>query len=87
MGTGDKAQAVLYSQTVKRLADGLKEQQEGIKRRGLILSALMRFKQICNHRTGPRGRRLCRSAIMPTGFRGRANAQRFCLPSEIRGGT
>ena len=44
-----KAQTVLYGQAVKNLAEVLKEQQEGIKRRGLILSALMRFKQICNH--------------------------------------
>lgn len=44
-----KAQSVLYGQAVKNLAETLKEQQEGIKRRGLILSALMRFKQICNH--------------------------------------
>jgi non-specific serine/threonine protein kinase len=45
-----KVQAQLYSQAVKDLAEALKEQQEGgIKRRGLILSALMRFKQICNH--------------------------------------
>ena len=42
-------QATLYSQAVANLAVALKEQQEGIKRRGLILSALMRFKQICNH--------------------------------------
>jgi non-specific serine/threonine protein kinase len=44
-----KAQSVLYGQEVKNLAEALKEQQEGIKRRGLILSALIRFKQICNH--------------------------------------
>lgn len=44
-----KAQTLLYGQAVKNLADALKEQQEGIKRRGLILSALLRFKQICNH--------------------------------------
>ena len=45
-----KAQARLYSQAVTSLAEALKEQQEGgMKRRGLILSALMRFKQICNH--------------------------------------
>ncbi len=44
------AQARLYGQAVNDLADALKEQQEsGMKRRGLILSALMRFKQICNH--------------------------------------
>jgi len=44
-----RAQAALYSQAVKDLSDALKEKEEGIKRRGLILSALMRFKQICNH--------------------------------------
>lgn len=44
-----KAQSVLYGQAVSNLAEALKEQQEGIKRRGLILTALMRFKQICNH--------------------------------------
>lgn len=44
-----KVQARLYGQAVKALADALKEQREGIKRRGLILSTLMRFKQICNH--------------------------------------
>ena len=45
-----KAQARLYAQAVKELTDALKEQQEsGMKRRGFILSSLMRFKQICNH--------------------------------------
>ncbi|AMV70975.1 hypothetical protein JCM30471_27930 [Desulfuromonas carbonis] len=44
-----KVQARLYGQAVKELAAALKEQREGIKRRGLILSSLMRFKQICNH--------------------------------------
>jgi len=45
-----KVQARLYGQAVQDLADALREQQEGgIKRKGLILSSLMRFKQICNH--------------------------------------
>jgi len=44
-----KTQARLYGQAVKGLAEALREQQEGMKRRGLILSSLMRFKQICNH--------------------------------------
>jgi non-specific serine/threonine protein kinase len=44
-----KRQAVLYDESVRALADGLREQQEGIVRRGLILSFIMRFKQICNH--------------------------------------
>ena len=44
-----KFQARVYGQAVKELAETLKEQREGIGRRGLILSSLMRFKQICNH--------------------------------------
>ena len=44
-----KAQGLLYGRAVKDLASALEEQREGIKRRGLILSSLMRFKQICNH--------------------------------------
>ncbi len=44
-----KVQVRLYGQAVQGLAEALKEQQEGMKRRGLILSVLMRFKQICNH--------------------------------------
>jgi non-specific serine/threonine protein kinase len=41
-------QARLYAQAVQDLARSLKE-SEGMQRRGLILAALMRFKQICNH--------------------------------------
>jgi len=44
-----KLQARLYTLVVKELSDALQHQREGIKRRGLILAALMRFKQICNH--------------------------------------
>lgn len=43
-----KAQAVLYRQGVQDLARDLKE-KVGMERRGLVLSALLRFKQICNH--------------------------------------
>ncbi len=43
-----RKQAALYQQAVKELAKQL-EETEGIQRRGLILSFLMRFKQICNH--------------------------------------
>ncbi|MFM9971615.1 MAG: DEAD/DEAH box helicase [Burkholderiales bacterium] len=42
------AQAALYQQSVKDLATAL-EKTEGIARKGLVLSYLMRFKQICNH--------------------------------------
>jgi non-specific serine/threonine protein kinase len=43
-----KRQAALYAKMVKELGDTLKE-VEGIKRRGLVLAYLMRFKQLCNH--------------------------------------
>ncbi len=42
------AQAKLYAQTAARLEQEL-EGTDGIKRRGLVLAYLMRFKQICNH--------------------------------------
>jgi non-specific serine/threonine protein kinase len=42
------AQAALYQAAVKELAKAL-ETADGIARRGLVLSYLMRFKQICNH--------------------------------------
>lgn len=41
-------QAALYSRSVDELKHALK-QVDGIKRRGLVLSFLLRFKQICNH--------------------------------------
>jgi len=43
-----KRQAVLYQTSVKELKQAL-ETFDGIKRRGLVLSYLIRFKQICNH--------------------------------------
>jgi superfamily II DNA or RNA helicase len=43
-----KKQAALYQKSVKELAKGIDE-LDGIQRRGLVLSFLMRFKQICNH--------------------------------------
>jgi SNF2-related domain/SNF2 Helicase protein/Helicase conserved C-terminal domain len=41
-------QAVLYQQAVKDLTEQLQE-TDGIQRRGVVLSFLMRFKQLCNH--------------------------------------
>ena len=38
----------MYEQSVRDLKNQL-EDAEGIKRRGLVLSFLLRFKQICNH--------------------------------------
>jgi non-specific serine/threonine protein kinase len=43
-----RPQAALYGQAVKELAGQLAE-VTGIQRKGLVLSFLMRFKQICNH--------------------------------------
>ena len=43
-----KTQAALYQKAVEDLAEGL-EQADGIQRKGLVLSFIMRFKQICNH--------------------------------------
>ena len=43
-----RKQAALYQQAVKDLAHQL-EQSEGIQRKGIVLSYLMRLKQICNH--------------------------------------
>ncbi len=43
-----KRQAALYAKLVAELAAAL-EGLEGIKRRGLVLAYLMRFKQLCNH--------------------------------------
>jgi non-specific serine/threonine protein kinase len=43
-----RKQAALYQQAVYDLAEQL-DTAEGIRRKGLVLSFLMRFKQICNH--------------------------------------
>jgi non-specific serine/threonine protein kinase len=43
-----KVQAAHYQQAVNEMAHAI-ENLEGIKRRGLVLSYLLRFKQICNH--------------------------------------
>lgn len=43
-----RKQAALYEQVVRELADQV-EGTDGIQRRGVVLAAIMRFKQICNH--------------------------------------
>jgi SNF2 family DNA or RNA helicase len=43
-----KLQAALYQKAVTDLAEALNN-ADGIQRRGLVLAAIMRFKQICNH--------------------------------------
>ena len=45
-----RRQAALYQQAVEELAEQLEDSDaDGIKRKGVVLSFLMRFKQICNH--------------------------------------
>ena len=44
-----KKQVVLYTDFVEELKDRLVEAEQGIQRKGLILSSLIKFKQICNH--------------------------------------
>jgi non-specific serine/threonine protein kinase len=44
-----RQQAALYQQAVEDLTHQLRAAKEGIARKGLVLSFLMRFKQICNH--------------------------------------
>jgi non-specific serine/threonine protein kinase len=41
-------QAALYGQAVEELAEAL-DTADGIKRKGVVLAFLMRFRQICNH--------------------------------------
>jgi superfamily II DNA or RNA helicase len=43
-----KRQAALYEQSVRELANAVRR-ADGIQRRGIVLSYLMRLKQICNH--------------------------------------
>ncbi len=44
-----RKQIVLYEDLVKELRRMLEEEPEGIRRKGLILASLMKFKQLCNH--------------------------------------
>ncbi len=44
-----RKQAAIYQAAVAELEENLKQSGDGIARRGLVLSSLMRLKQICNH--------------------------------------
>lgn len=44
-----KKQAALYDSLVEDIKVKLEVAEEGIERKGLILSSIMKFKQICNH--------------------------------------
>ncbi|MFH1077021.1 MAG: DEAD/DEAH box helicase [Pseudomonadota bacterium] len=43
-----KKQVVFYENMVRKLAETIAE-SDGIQRKGLVLSSLMKFKQLCNH--------------------------------------
>ncbi|MFZ7103760.1 MAG: DEAD/DEAH box helicase [Peptococcaceae bacterium] len=43
-----KRQVVLYKQLIRQMEEKLKD-SAGIERKGLVLSGIMKFKQICNH--------------------------------------
>ena len=43
-----KKQTVLYNEIIRGIREVI-ENSEGIQRKGLVLSALMKFKQLCNH--------------------------------------
>lgn len=44
-----KKQIILYEKQVKELLNHLDKTEDGIAKKGLILSSLMKFKQLCNH--------------------------------------
>jgi SNF2 family DNA or RNA helicase len=44
-----KEQASLYAAVLEDIAEAMEETEEGIQRKGIILSALTRLKQVCNH--------------------------------------
>ncbi|GAU75569.1 DEAD/DEAH box helicase [Fusibacter sp. 3D3] len=46
--TLSKKQIALYKQLLEQISEKL-EEAEGIERKGLVLSSIMKFKQICNH--------------------------------------
>ncbi|MDO9593296.1 MAG: DEAD/DEAH box helicase, partial [Erysipelotrichaceae bacterium] len=46
--TLSKKQIALYKQLIEQISEKLKV-AEGIERKGLVLSSIMKFKQICNH--------------------------------------
>ncbi len=42
-------QVVLYNKLIKQIEDSINETDEGIAKKGLILSSILKCKQICNH--------------------------------------
>ena len=44
-----KKQVLLYNKLINDLKLKLESKEEGIQRKGIVISSLMKFKQICNH--------------------------------------
>ncbi|NWJ47578.1 MAG: DEAD/DEAH box helicase [Chloroflexi bacterium] len=44
-----REQATLYEAVVKDMLEQIEQAEEGIQRKGLVLSTLMKLKQVCNH--------------------------------------
>lgn len=44
-----KEQASLYAAVLEDIEEAIEEAEEGIQRKGIVLSALTRLKQVCNH--------------------------------------
>ncbi|AIQ11469.1 helicase SNF2 [Paenibacillus durus] len=44
-----KKQIVLYNKLIQELKSKIESAEEGIERKGILLAAMMKFKQICNH--------------------------------------
>jgi len=44
-----KKQVMLYNKLVNDLKQKLESKEDGIQRKGIVLSSLIKFKQICNH--------------------------------------
>ncbi|MBU3126316.1 DEAD/DEAH box helicase [Clostridium tagluense] len=44
-----KKQVMIYNKLVIDLKQKLESKEEGIERKGIVISSLMKFKQICNH--------------------------------------
>lgn len=47
--TLSKKQVVLYRKIVSDMEEKLMESEEGIQRKGIVLSTIMKLKQVCNH--------------------------------------
>lgn len=47
--TLSKKQVVLYRNIVSDMEEKLMESEEGIQRKGIVLSTIMKLKQVCNH--------------------------------------